>query len=94
MALLAFGLSFFGTLTVTDEVQNYFHLFSEAQRSDFNGLILAMRWTLLRINRNLERHLETRGEVIRSLKLLRRCLKVLLFQYKLVMCFSLFFVLK
>lgn len=72
MALLAFGLSFFGTLTVADEVQNYLHLFSEAQRSDCKGLSFAMRWTLLGFNRNLERHLETRGEFIRSLKLLKR----------------------
>ena len=59
MALLTVGLPFCGALTVTDKVQNDLDLLSEAQRFNFNGLWLAMRWTLLGFNGDLESHLET-----------------------------------
>lgn len=65
-------LSLTGTLTVANEVQNYFHLLREAQWFDFNGLTLAMCWTLLRFNGNLEEHLEARGKFIGSSNLCRR----------------------
>lgn len=71
VALLTVVLSFCGALAVADEVQNYLHLLSEAQWFDFNGLCLAMWWTLLSFDGNLERHLETRGEFIGSANLLR-----------------------
>lgn len=69
VALLTVGLSFCGTLAVADEVQNYLHLLCEAQRFNFNGLRLAMRWTLLGFNGNLERHLGTTEEFRGSSKL-------------------------
>lgn len=68
VALLTVVLAVFGALTVTDEVQNYLHLLSEAQRFNFNGLGLVMRRTLLEFDGNLERHLETRGEFMGSSK--------------------------
>lgn len=72
MALDTVRLSFTGTLTVTNEVQNYFHLLREAQWFDFNGLTLAMCRTLLCFNGNLEEHLEARGKFIGSSNLCRR----------------------
>lgn len=42
VALLAVSLAFSGAFTVTDEVQNYLHLLSEAKRFDLNDLRLAM----------------------------------------------------
>lgn len=72
VALDTFHLSFTGTLTVANEVQNYFHLLCESQWFDFNGLALAMCRTLLRFNGNLEEHLEARGKFIGSSNLCRR----------------------
>lgn len=66
VALLTLGFSFCGTLTVADEVQNDLHLLSETQRFNFNGLALAVRWTLLSFNGNLEKDLEARGPLIQQ----------------------------
>lgn len=66
VALLTVGLSICGALTVADEFQNYLHLLIEGQWFNFNGLSLAMRWTLLGFNGNLEGHLVTRREFIGS----------------------------
>lgn len=46
-ALLTFGLSRSGTVTITDEVQNNLHLLCEAQRFDLYGLRFCLCWTLL-----------------------------------------------
>lgn len=66
VALLAVGHSFFGTITVADEIENNLHLLVEAQRFKRDDLRLAVHGTLLRLNRNLERHLEARGRFIGS----------------------------
>lgn len=42
MALLTVRFAFYRALTVADELQNYLHLLSEAQRFDFNDLRLAI----------------------------------------------------
>lgn len=72
VALDTVRLSFSGTLTVANEVQNYFHLLRKAQWFDFNGLTLAMCWTIIRFNGNLEEHLKARGKFIGSSNLCRR----------------------
>lgn len=62
VAVWTVGHSLCGTLAVADEVQDYLHLLSEAQRFNFNGLTLVVCRTLLSFNGNLESHLETTGE--------------------------------
>lgn len=66
VALFTVGFSFCRTLAVADEVQNYLHLFGEAQRFNFNHLRFAMCWTLLGLNGNLEKHLDKRRGVFRN----------------------------
>lgn len=96
VALDTFRLSFTGTLTIANEVQNYFHLLCEAQWFDFNGLPLAMCRTLLRFNRNLEEHLKKhQRKIYRVIKFMQEnALKPVVplqrhgYAHLLAMCFS------
>lgn len=61
VALVTVALSLICTLTVANEVENHLHLLCEAQWFDFDGLALALCWTFVSFDGNLEEHLEVRS---------------------------------